>query len=154
MIQSPFYKPLAFSLKDTSFIVYPMTGVEELIDRSKTWLIEDHMKRLCEKYPALWDCSFHLVILWRDKNLMTDVWSFLQLESQESGFTIDCKTFRNLKEERGEGITASDGVIMLGREVELEEAIRKNGGDLKKDYILGKRPELPGELNPTEKFYI
>jgi|GEM_PF-2053249 len=151
---STFYKPFSDTIKKVPVILYPMMGTEDVFDRTKHWVIQDQVQRLLEKHPTLQECTFQIIILWKDAVVMTDIWLFRQLESEDAGFTIDCKTFKGFKEITGNGITASDGLIMLGRETELEEEIRKSGQPLIEKYVFGKRPDLPGELNPTEPFYI
>ena len=83
---------------------------------------------------------------------MTDVWIYNKLENKNSGYTIDSKSFKAMSEIKGNGITACDGLIMLGRETELEEDMRKKKYTLH-DYIYGKRPVLPSNLNPITDFY-
>lgn len=151
---SLFYKPFSITLNQIPVIVYPMKGIESLVSRSEPDSIIDFLTDLYRKQTSLQSVTFHIVILWSDQNqIMTDIWIYRSLESIEAGFTIDCQTFRGLNIEKGEGITASDGLIMLGRETELEEAMRKEGKTIK-DYVFGARPELPGSLQPTERYHL
>lgn len=150
---SLFYKPIAILVNQTPVIVYPMKGIESLVSRSELNSITDFLSDLYSKHPILQSGTFHIAILWSDQDqLMTDLWIYRSLESSEAGFTIDCQTFRGTNSEKGEGITASDGLIMLGRETELEEAMRSQGKTIH-DYVFGPRPKLPGVFHPTESYY-
>ena len=150
---STFFRPNATTINNQDLIIYPMVGIENVLPRSQPDCLENHLEKLYSKNTTLKEGAFHIVILWADEtNLMTDVWLFLQLESEDTGYTVDCKTFRSLNVEKSEGITASDGLIMLGKEAELSEKMRKAGLS-PHDFVYGQRPSLPNELNPTENFY-
>lgn len=149
---SPFYKPISLTIKDLPVLIYPMVGLEKVLSNSNGQSIGTHITKLYEQNNTLINGDFHIIILWSDNDkIMTDVWQYLQLESEEAGYTIDCKTFSNYEVITGNGLTASDGLIMLGRETEKEEEMRKNGKEVK-DFIFGERPELPGDLNPSQEF--
>lgn len=151
---SLFYTPIAITLNHIPLIIYPMKGIESLVSRSKIDSITTFLEDLYTKQPALQLGVFHIVILWSsDNQVMTDVWIYRSLESSEAGYTIDCQTFKGTETEKSDGITASDGLIMLGRETELEESMRKNGKSVDA-YIFGARPVLPGPLNPIESYFL
>jgi hypothetical protein len=139
-----FYKPFSAHIHDLPVIVYPMLGVEKILENTQS-SVQFHLEELFAEHE-IDEADYMIVLLWEDnENLMTDVWIFAGLESEEAGYTVDCVTFCELAETHGEGLTASDGLIMLGREAELEENMRKNGKSLT-EYLTGPRPELPGEL--------
>lgn len=144
-----FYKPYTLVTESLKSIIYPMLGVEAIIETKQSTL-NNHLEKLFTKIEK--KGTYQIIIVWNDsKNLMTDVWLFQEIESEETGYTVDCKTFRNLLETIGEGLTASDGLIMLGRETELEERIRKEGGKLE-DYFNSDRPVIPGDLVSDKTF--
>lgn len=146
---SNFYIPFTTRVSNIPIIIYPMRDLKKVFDHRQARVIEDYLLNLYEQQSYLQSGAFHIVILWTDQTeVMTDIWMFKQLESAEAGYTIDCKTFRSMHPEIGDGITASDGLIMLGREVELEEKLRKQGHSID-DYINGERPYLPDVLQPT-----
>jgi len=150
---SQFYKPIPLIIRNVPVLVYPMLGVEKLVSQEDKSSIQSRLEKLYESNNEIVSGKMHIVILWADgDSLMTDIWQYLQLESEDTGFTIDCKTFKNLHPISGSGLTASDGLIMLGRETELQEESRKNSVSTI-DFVLGIRPELPGEINPTVDFY-
>jgi len=131
---SAFYKPVILNLNNRFQIVYPMKGVEDVLGRDIEKM-EEYLMKMGEATGYLKDCEYSIVILWNDGNdIMTDLWIFKGMESIDSGYLIDCRTFRNLKEIHEEGITASDGLMILGKECELEELNRKNGGSIE-EYI-------------------
>ncbi len=130
-----------------------MLGVEKLISRENKDSIANYLGQLYQSQPSVNRGVFHIVILWQNvQSVMTDVWLYLRLESAETGYTIDCQTFQDLKVIQGNGLTASDGLIMLGKETEREELLRKQNRPIK-DYIFGSRPSLPVDINPDQKFY-
>lgn len=137
-----FYKP--YVNNSVRAIIYPMLGIEDIIQPSRE-LIDDHIDKVISsnKFEV---GAYHIILVWADRHdLMTDIWIYKSLESVATGYTVDCKTFRDITETKGEGLTASDGLIMLGRETELEESIRKAGGTIQ-DYLNADRPILPGDL--------
>src|SRR5258706_7788292 len=136
-----FYSPITAKIKDQSVIIYPMLGLEEVLNRSDKNSLHNHLEALYKEHNLTG--QYHIVILWKNnKDIMTDIWIFQGLESTDSGFAIDCKTFKNLEQITGNGLTASDGLIILGREAEYEESLRKSGKNLD-DYLFGRRPEIP-----------
>lgn len=133
-----FYRPFIVKLRKTETIIYVAIGVEELIEESQEAILE-YLVEVYDKHK-LYKGDYHIDFVWTDgKEIMCDVWMFLELENDEAGYTVDCKNFRELKEIRKEGVTASDGLIILGRECELEESMRKAGRPLI-EYIEGHRP--------------
>ena len=98
------------------------------------------------------------MILWNEasddksttsRDVMTDVWIFDKIESWGSGPLVDVKIFRNTKLEIGIGVSAGDGLLMLGR----EEEVRRNSKSLD-EYLYGKRAELPEDIVTEENFYL
>lgn len=90
------------------------------------------------------------VIIYNDgQDAMTDVWIYDKIESWGSGPLVDVKIFRNFAPEQNTGVSAGDGLILLGRE---EEHRRKKGSP--QDYLEGDRPELPPGIMLEEDFYL
>ncbi len=138
-----FYKPYIYSNKFKA-VIYPMIGVESTVGANQD-SINQHLDKVILKNEMNLG-TYQVILVWADKSdLMTDFWIFQSLESEAAGYTVDCRTFRNTTETKGEGLTASDGLIMLGREAELEESIRKTGGNIN-DYLMAERPILPDKL--------
>ena len=91
--------------------------------------------------------------MWNDEqDKVCDIWIFDKIESWGSGPLVDVKIYRNLSRETNTGVSAGDGVIMLGRETELEERLRKSKKSLE-DYINSERAQLPEDIKPVEEFY-
>ncbi len=148
-----FYFPKQITISNIPLIIYPCTGLEKVFDRKTKNCIEDHIKTLYQKTNDLHTGQYHIIIMWNDgEDKMSDVWIFDKLESWGSGALVDAKIFRNLEPEKNIGVSAGDGLIMLGRETELEESLRKNGKTLD-DYISGNRANLPDDIAPKEDFY-
>lgn len=150
---STFYKPLTTTIASIPLIIYPMMGLENVSTLQKTnQVLEDHLLQLYQLQTDLSKGAFHILILWENAgSIMTDVWQYLQLESEDTGYTVDCKTYQGMKPTHGGGITASDGLIMLGRESELSEKMRLAGKSVA-EYLTAERPSLPGELQPEVKW--
>jgi len=154
---SGFYKPFTTKVKEKSLIVYPCVGLEKVLDRSQHSIIKKHLERLYSTNDQLLRTGeYHIVILWDessdDKNansvdIMSDVWVFDKLDSWGSGPLVDVKIFRNMLLETSIGVSAGDGLLMLGREEEL----RRTAKDLD-DYLAGKRAKLPKDISPKESF--
>lgn len=148
-----FYKPIPLTIQKIPILVYPMKGIEGLINRADNSSIQLHLKKLYHANKNVVVGKLHIIILWADNGqVMTDVWQFTQIETEETGFIIDCKTFQDMKPITGNGLTASDGLIMLGRETELQEEMRQQGKSME-EFIFGKRPILPSAINPMQDYY-
>ncbi len=148
-----FYLPKTIKINNIPIIVYPCTGLEKVFDRNTPNCLEDHIESIYENNQDLTTGEYHIIIMWNDEqDKMCDIWIFDKIESWGSGPLVDVKIFRNLIRETSIGVSAGDGLIMLGRETELEEKLRKNGKKLK-DYISSKRADLPDDIKPVEEFY-
>jgi hypothetical protein len=152
-----FYKPFTTKIKDKPVIVYPCLGVEKVLDRKKQQSIEDHLAKLYTNNPQLSAGTYHIIILWDEASdnkaassvdIMTDVWIFDKIDSWGSGPLVDAKIYRNMKPETTIGISAGDGLLMLGREEEL----RRTSKSLD-EYLNGNRAVLPEDISPKEQFY-
>lgn len=152
-----FYKPFTTKVANIPVIVYPCVGLEKVLDRSKSQSIESHLKQVYSKNKLFETGEYHIVILWDEasddpsaasRDVMTDVWFFDKLDSWGSGPLVDVKIFRNFVLETKIGISAGDGLLMLGREEEL----RRNVSSLDK-YLQGDRATLPNDIRPNEDFY-
>jgi len=150
---STFYIPFKATILNIPVIIYPMKILKDVLDPSRPKALENHLTKLYRQKPNLHSGTYHIAILWaQDSQIMTDIWIYRNLESEETGYTIDCMTFKGSNLYKSEGITASDGLIMLGRETELEELMRKQGYSID-DYINGQRPVLPGKLETQVYWY-
>lgn len=146
-----FYKPKIINFNERPIIIYPCSGIEKIFDRQEKESLENHIREVFAKNQELLNTGeYYIVILWDEKgDKMSDVWIFGQLESWGSGPLVDVKIFRNLNLETTIGVSAGDGLIMLGRE---EEHRRKSKSFY--EYIHDPRPELPSGINPEEEFYL
>ncbi len=146
-----FYKPIVFRHSNFPVILYPYRGIETQFDRNQPTCLERHVSQLLAQHPdKLQNISYIIVILWTmNTDVMTDVWLFGQLESWEAGPTIFVTNFKNEAIDTMNGVTAGDGMLLLGREEEL----RRSRSNIH-SYIFGARPSLPFDLTPTEDFYV
>lgn len=151
-----FYKPFTTEVGNIPVIVYPCVGLEKILDRTQSQSIKDHLGQLYSKNKMLMSGEYHIVILWDEasddpgatsRDVMTDVWIFDKLDSWGSGPLVDAKIFRNYDLETKIGISAGDGLLMLGREEEL----RRSANDLD-SYLHGERAILPDDIKPDEDF--
>jgi hypothetical protein len=153
-----FYKPYTTKINEKPVIVYPCVGLEKVLDRSRSQSIEKHLEELYSaNNKLLKPGEYHIIILWDeasdDKNansidIMSDVWIFDKLDSWGSGPLVDVKIFRNMSLETGMGVSAGDGLLMLGR----EEEVRRTANSLD-EYLSGVRAKLPEDITPKEDFY-
>jgi len=144
-----FYSPFRLDVGKLPLIVYPCLGTENVFDRSEPGCLEAHVREVYAKNKKLLDTgAYYILILWNDsKDRMADVWIFDKLDSWGSGPLADVKVFRNFELEQNIGVSAGDGLIMLGRE---EEQRRKSASLAA--YLDGKRPEMPAEMVLKESF--
>lgn len=152
-----FYIPQLVRLERLPIIIYPCEGIEQLLDRKDPTAISRHIKELYKKSRGFpngefnIDIQFNIDILWEDnKDLMTDVWTFHQLDSWGSGALTSEYTFRGVKRETAMGTSAEFGHSMLGREAEHRLWTCK--GDFKK--YLATRPPLHPETTNHKNYYI
>ncbi len=153
-----FYKPFTTKVNQKPVIIYPCIGLEKVLDRSAAQSIERHLEKLYSvNNELLKSGEYHIIILWDeasdDKNansidVMSDVWIFDKLDSWGSGPLVDVKIFRNMSLETGIGVSAGDGLVILGR----EEEVRRVAKSLD-DYLNGTRAKLPDDIAPQEDFY-
>lgn len=153
-----FYKPFTTQINDKSVIVYPCVGVEKVLSRNEPTSINAHLSKLySENNEVLHVGAYHIVILWDEASddkgtqsidVMSDVWIFDKLDSWGSGPLVDVKIFRNMNLETGIGVSAGDGLLMLGREEELRRTATSLEG-----YLHGERALLPNDIAAKESFY-
>lgn len=142
---SSFYKPLIFNISNTPVILYPYRGIEVSFSKYEKGKLEEYVSSVLSDVAA-----YAIVILWQDaQDIMTDVWLFGEFESWNAGPVVSVKNYRNGAIDTKSGVTAGDGLVMLGRE---EEQRRKSNSI--SEYINGSRPELPFDLAPSEDFYL
>lgn len=153
-----FYKPFTTTIDNKPVIVYPCLGVEKVIKRNIPSNIENHLEKLYESNPQYLNVgTYHIIILWDEasddsnatsRDVMTDVWIFDKIDSWGSGPLVDVKIFRNMNLETNIGVSAGDGLLMLGKEEEL----RRKSKSLN-DYLNGERAKLPADIKPIQDFY-
>lgn len=152
-----FYKPFTTQVKEKPVIVYPCVGLEKVLNRAEQNSIQNHLNTLYEENNSyLKEGTYHIVILWDEASdnkeaqsidMMTDVWIFDKIDSWGSGPLVDVKIFRNSNLETTIGVSAGDGLVMLGREEEL----RRTSASLE-SYLHGPRAVLPEDIMPKENF--
>jgi hypothetical protein len=152
-----FYKPFTTYIKNKPVIVYPCVGLEKVLNRTEQNSIQNYLSKLYESNsPFLSTGTYHIVILWDqasdDKkaqsiDIMSDVWIFDKIDSWGSGPLVDVKIYRNNNLETAIGVSAGDGLVMLGREEEL----RRTSESLE-SYLSGYRALLPEDIMPVENF--
>ncbi len=150
-----FYFPFSIKIDQIPLIVYPCIGIEKVFDRQQANVLEEYLHSLYLENKELLSCGeYQIIILWNDgEDKMTDIWIFDKVESWGSGPLVDAKVFRNLQQETTTGISAGDGLIMLGRETELEEELRKSGKSVQ-EYLDHPRASLPNDIAPQEHFAL
>jgi hypothetical protein len=142
---SNFYRPLVFKIGDKPVILYPYLGIEAGFSRFERGGLEKYVSSIINN-----DAVYSVVILWQEnQHIMSDVWLFGEFESWEAGPVVSVINYRNGEIETKGGVTAGDGLVMLGR----EEEQRRKSKNLE-EYINGQRPELPDNLTPMEDFYL
>lgn len=144
-----FYFPKNIVINNIPVIIYPCIGVEKIYNRSDKEVLVNHLNDLYKKNSSTLNTgNYHIVILWEyEGDRMTDVWIFGEPESWNSGPLVDVKIFRNFDIETNIGVSAGDGLVMLG----AEELKRRSVSDFK-DYIYGNRADLPDDISPKEEF--
>lgn len=158
MLMAGFYKPFTTQISDNPVIVYPCVGVEKVLSRNEPKSINAHLTKLYSVNSEILHVgAYHIVILWDEASddkeaqsidVMSDVWIFDKVDSWGSGPLVDVKIFRNLNLETGIGVSAGDGLLMLGREEELRRTATSLG-----EYLNGERAVLPEDIQAIEAFY-
>ena len=153
-----FYKPFTITNETKPLIVYPCLGLEKILDRNNKESITNHLSNLYSvNKNILSEGTYHILILWdeasdnkdaQSRDVMTDVWIFDKIDSWGSGPLVDVKIFRNMILETGIGVSAGDGLVMLGREEELRRTAQSLDS-----YLHGTRATLPRDITPIESFY-
>ena len=143
-----FYNPQFLKINGTQIIIYPSKDLEKVLDRNKQDSVKNHLKSLyyANNFPA--DSEYHIVILWNEgEDVMSDIWIFTKIKSWGSGPLVDVRVFRGMKREYSIGVSAGNGLVMLGR----EEEHRKKKKSLTA-YFKDPRPKLPSYLALNEDF--
>ncbi|MCK5176528.1 MAG: hypothetical protein KAQ92_02270 [Candidatus Aenigmarchaeota archaeon] len=145
-----FYNPISFSINSTPVIVYPCPGVEMIFNRKEKGCIEKYITELYFENNIHANGEYNIIILWNeDEEVMVDLWIFDRIESWGSGPLVDVKIFRDKKIDLNTGVSAGDGLVLLG----MEEQHRWTTQSLK-EYLRGKRPKLPKRISANEEFYF
>jgi hypothetical protein len=154
-----FYKPFTTQVKERPVIVYPCVGLEKVLSRTDQNSIQNHLNKLHELDNSFLNVgTYHIVILWdeasddkeaKSVDIMSDVWIFDKINSWGSGPLVDVRIFRNYNLETKIGVSAGDGLVMLGREEEL----RRTSVNLDV-YLNGTRALLLEDIMPKEDFTL
>ncbi len=154
-----FYNPFTMELGNIPTIVYPARGLNEVFDRKDRSCLERYL-------TGLWDLNNGLVssateymvaMLWNEgTDKMTDLWTHRNSECYGFGPLIDIKLFRNFqhyipdqnKKDIEEGSASGNTIVLLA----VEENHRVKKGNLK-EFLSGRRPELPERMKLHEDFY-
>lgn len=145
-----FYNPISTNISSTPVIVYPCPGIETIFDRNEKGSIEKYLTELYSENALKENGQYNIIILWNEgKDTMADLWIFDKLESWGSGPLVDVKVFRNKNPDKNTGVSAGDGLVLLG----IEEQHRWTKGSLK-DYLEDPRPKLPERISKGEDFYL
>ena len=145
----PFYNPIKHQIESVPLIIYPCTGLETVFDNKKRGCLENHVSELYKQNNLSNMGQYNILILWNDgEDAMTDVWIYSRLESWGSGPLVDAKIFKNFERETNIGISAGDGLVLLG----LEEQHRWKTNSLGR-YLRGSRPKLPSKISIGQSFY-
>ena len=145
-----FYKPLSLEISSIPIIVYPCKDLEKIMSRLKPDAIKSHLEQLYDscKDEIAGKGEYHIIILWDDgPDIMTDVWIFSKVDSWGSGPLVDAKIFRNKNKVLDIGVSAGNGLVMLGK----EEEHRRTKNSLK-EYIEEPRPKLPEFMSINKDF--
>ncbi len=144
-----FFNPIVKILGETPAIVYPCPGIEKFFDRKEKGCIEKYLQELYTENRLYEKGEYNIIILWNDANdIMADVWIYDKIESWGSGPLVDVKIFRSGKQDNSSGVSAGNGLVLLG----LEEQHRWKSKSLH-DYIEGPRPKLPDKIRVGKNFY-
>lgn len=128
-----FYNSFSITIKDFPVIVYPEHGLENLIGISKESL-QKYLEELYHQNNLITSGStFHIVILWNDKDIMADIWIYKNISDWKNDPTIDVKNFRGTIQINEGGITAGDGLILLAKEEEYRRTTKNI-----QDYLINR----------------
>jgi hypothetical protein len=144
-----FYKPVTTTISKIPIIIYTCQGVESHLSRIDHSSIDKHLSHLHRLHPKLITGQYHIVILWsHHQHLMSDIWIFGDLESWGSGPLVDVKIFSNYSPDFSSGVSAGDGLVLLG----AEELHRRKCTSFN-EYVQ-TRPTLPTPIRPHDSFFI
>jgi len=145
-----FYSPVTMVINGTPVIAYTCPGVEQFIDRRESKAIDKYVHGLYAKNGIVKNGEYNILIIWNEKkDILVDMWIYDGLETRGSGPLVNVRVFRNGVQDRSSGVSAGNGLAMLG----LEEQQRWKCNSLK-EYIEGKRPELPSKISVGKSFYV
>ncbi len=143
-----FHNPIRMQAGETPLIVYPCESVKKFLESRK--LVEKYIESLyrANSKKLSENGQFNINILWADKgDAMLDIWKYDKLETWGSGPLVDVSIFRNHYQDRQSGVSAGDGLVLLG----LEEQHRWKCKSLK-EYLDGPRPRLPDRISNQTDF--
>lgn len=144
-----FFNPIVTKLNETPAIIYPCFGIEKFFDKKNKGCIEKFLQELYDKNNLCRNGEYNILILWNEKkDIIVDLWVFDKIESWGSGPLVDVKIFRNQKPDNKSGVSAGNGLVLLG----LEEQHRWSIKSLD-EYINGTRPKLPAKISVRKNFY-
>ncbi|MBU3905252.1 MAG: hypothetical protein KJ906_03835 [Nanoarchaeota archaeon] len=144
-----FFKPIVITINETPTIIYPCPGIEKVFNKEDKVCIEKYLQELYDKNNLNKNGKYNIIVLWNDdKDIMVDLWIYDKIESWGSGPLVDVKIFRNAVLDMSTGVSAGNGLVLLG----LEEQQRWQSKSLE-DYLKGSRPKLPDQINAKKSFY-
>jgi hypothetical protein len=145
-----FYNPITEDISGIPIIIYPEKNLESVLSQQDNTSIHDYLETLYLKNKDLLlkeNFKYQIIILWSDSDeIYADIWLY-QIQDWNFSPLVDVKTFKGLELILGDGITAGDGLMMLGR----EEEHRLTTNSLEE--YLNTRPELPKDITLKENFY-
>jgi hypothetical protein len=145
-----FYNPITEDISGIPIIIYPEKNLETVLSQQDNTSIHNYLETLYLKNEDLLlkeNFKYQIIILWSDSDeIYADIWIY-QIQDWKFSPLVDVKTFKGLELIIGDGITAGDGLMMLGR----EEEHRLTTNSLEE--YLNTRPELPKAITLKENFY-
>jgi hypothetical protein len=118
-----FYEPImGVSGQRAPVIIYPSVGLERAMPQTELAVV-DHVSQLLHKYPLDVHIQYAVVILWdNDREAVADVWQFSKTETWGSGPLVDVRVYSCAQPLSGQGISAGDGLLLLGAEERLRRS--------------------------------
>jgi hypothetical protein len=144
-----FFKPISIEVNSTPIIVYSCPGIETVLSNKDVNSIKNYIQDLFNINNLKNNGKYNVVILWNDKKeIMVDLWVYDKIESWGSGPLVDVKIFKNKKQITNMGVSAGNGLVLLG----IEEQHRWTKKSLT-EYLTDKRPNLPEQIDFKKSFY-
>lgn len=144
-----FFNPIVTKVKSVPVIIYPCPGIEKFFNRKQKGCLEKYVEKVYQKNNLQKKGKYNIIILWNDGNdVIVDMWIYDKIDSWGSGPLVDVKIFRNGIPDNSSGVSAGNGLVLLG----VEEQHRWDSNSLQ-DYLKGPRPKLPKKICVGKSFY-